>query len=91
MAIPHKWQDIDCLKCGQNLTESTKSIVEHDVMNGGLRGFHIECPPAPLASQPEPGPAQSPDYQRGWSDCVEAMMKTLGDKFPIAVKTEGQT
>lgn len=33
-------------------------------------------------SWPEPGPkAPSPDYQRGWDDCLEHIYKVLGERF----------
>ena len=33
----------------------------------------------------QPGPSPTNDYQRGWDDCLEAVHRILGEKFPRPV------
>lgn len=32
----------------------------------------------------EPGPEWSVEYSQGWDDCLEAIHKVLGERFPLA-------
>lgn len=34
-----------------------------------------------------PGPEHSPEYQRGWDDCLARVWKVLGEKFTQPVKS----
>lgn len=79
------FHETKCIACGQLLTDPRNAVVQSDVVNGGLKGRHINCPRDP-EPQAQPGETHSADYQQGWDDAIAQVRQLIGERFPIPTK-----
>ena len=66
------------------LTEQREDYRKQVVfLEGQVKGLRSSTGSADMGA--EPGPEWSAEYSQGWDDCLEAIHKVLGERFPRRV------